>query len=120
MGNAIGSKAYVGPDDPPDLSDELLLDPELFGQFGEELWGGDMPEVERRPASAAGLTSSTMVAIWRLRPRVRLKGMISPPAISSTGLTSRAVPRRRCALPMRPLLARYSSVPTAKRTLALR
>src|ERR671910_2383248 len=46
MGDAICSKAYVGPDDPPDLSDELLLDPELFGQFGEELWGGDMPKVE--------------------------------------------------------------------------
>src|SRR5215210_930832 len=46
MGNAIGSKAHVGPDDPPDLSDELLLDPELFGQLGEELGGGDVPEVE--------------------------------------------------------------------------
>src|SRR5918993_4129836 len=46
MGNAIGSKAHVGSDDPPDLSDKLLLDPELFGQLGEELWGGDVPEVE--------------------------------------------------------------------------
>src|SRR5215213_4044448 len=46
VGNAIGSKAHVGPDDPPDLSDELLLDPELFSQLGEELGGGDVPEVE--------------------------------------------------------------------------
>src|SRR5918994_6318388 len=46
MGDAICSKAHVGPDDPPDLSDELLLDPELFGQLGEELGGGDVPEVE--------------------------------------------------------------------------
>ena len=45
VGNAIGSKAYVGPYDPPDLSDELLFDPELFGQLGEELRCGDMPEV---------------------------------------------------------------------------
>src|ERR687897_1264865 len=49
VGNAIGSKAHVGPDDPPDLSDELLLDPELFGQLGEELGGGDVPEVELTP-----------------------------------------------------------------------
>src|SRR5918993_3043912 len=49
MGNAIGSKAHVGADDPPDLSDELLLDPELFGQLGEELGGGDVPEVELTP-----------------------------------------------------------------------
>src|SRR5215203_3431374 len=46
MGDAICSKAHVGPDDPPDLSDELLLDPELFGQLGEELGGGDVPEIE--------------------------------------------------------------------------
>src|SRR5215211_4148843 len=46
VGNAIGSKAHVGPDDPPDLSDELLLDPDLFGQLGEELGGSDVPEVE--------------------------------------------------------------------------
>src|ERR671920_2381279 len=46
VGNAIGSKAHVGPYDPPDLSDELLLDPELFGKLGEELGGGDVPEVE--------------------------------------------------------------------------
>ena len=36
----------MGPDDPPDLSDEFLFDPVLFGQFGEELRGGDMPAVE--------------------------------------------------------------------------
>src|ERR687897_2771849 len=46
MGDAICSKAHVGSDDPPDLSDKLLLDPELFGQLGEELWDGDVPEVE--------------------------------------------------------------------------
>src|SRR5688572_20483368 len=46
VGNAIGSKAHVGTDDPPDLGDELLFDPELFGKLGEELRGTDMPEVE--------------------------------------------------------------------------
>src|SRR5215203_1831341 len=47
VGNAIGTKAYVGPNDPADLSDELLLDPESFGQLREELGGGDVSEVER-------------------------------------------------------------------------
>src|SRR5215211_8233743 len=47
VGNAIGSKAYVGPDDPPDLRDELLLDAELFCQLREELGGGDVPAVAR-------------------------------------------------------------------------
>src|SRR5215203_7455588 len=42
VGNAIGTKAYVGPNDPADLSDELLLDPESFGQLREELGGGDV------------------------------------------------------------------------------
>src|ERR687893_2103527 len=37
----------MGSDDPPDLRDEFLLHPELFGQLGEELWGGDVPEVQR-------------------------------------------------------------------------
>src|SRR5215210_5937365 len=54
MGNAIGSQAYVGSDDTADLRDELLLDPEPFGQLGEELGGGDMPEVERSSGLSSG------------------------------------------------------------------
>src|SRR5919199_4290954 len=46
VGNAIGSKAHVRPDDPADLRDELLLDPEPFGEFREEFGGGDVPEIE--------------------------------------------------------------------------
>src|SRR5215203_2115211 len=46
VGNAIGSQANVRPDDAPDLRDELLLDPEPFGELGEELGGGDVPAVE--------------------------------------------------------------------------
>src|SRR5215207_2571381 len=46
VGHAISSQANVGSNDPPDLCDELLLDPELLGQFGEELGGGDVPEVD--------------------------------------------------------------------------
>src|SRR5215208_7124779 len=46
VGNAIGPEAYVGTYDTTDLRDELLLDPEPFGQFGEELGGRDVPEVE--------------------------------------------------------------------------
>src|SRR5215204_3817112 len=71
VGNAIGSKAHVGPDDPPDLSDELLLDPELFCQLGEELGGGDVPEVE--------LTSSL-----RGRPDLLNDGRHLAPAASGT------------------------------------
>src|SRR5215210_5773684 len=47
VGNAIGPESDVRPDDTADLRDELLLDPELFGELGEELGGGDVPEVER-------------------------------------------------------------------------
>src|SRR5215210_530001 len=46
VGNAIGPEAYVRTYDTTDLRDELLLDPEPFGQFGEELGSGDVPEVE--------------------------------------------------------------------------
>src|SRR5215210_343445 len=47
VGNAIGPEADVRPDDTADLRDELLLDPELFGELGEEFGGGNVPEVER-------------------------------------------------------------------------
>src|SRR5215211_1882443 len=47
VGNAIGTEADVRPDDTADLRDELLLDPEPLGELGEELGGGDVPEVER-------------------------------------------------------------------------
>src|ERR687893_732752 len=46
VGDAIGPEADVRPDDTTDLSDELHLDPEPFGQLGKELGGGDVPEVE--------------------------------------------------------------------------
>src|ERR671921_1622346 len=47
VGHAIGSQADVRPDDTADLGDELLLHAEGFGELGDELRRGDVPEVER-------------------------------------------------------------------------
>src|SRR5215213_5981170 len=105
-------------DYPTDLRDELLLDPEPFGQLREELRGADVPEVERmsghdgRPDlldDGRHLSSATAGA---------LEGDYLPAGHLQYRPDIEAVPRSRCALPMRPLLARYSSVPTAKSMFA--
>src|SRR5215212_11187069 len=54
VGHAIGSQADVGSNDPPYLGDELLLYPELLGQFGEELGGCDVSEVDRMSCLHSG------------------------------------------------------------------
>src|SRR5215212_8496750 len=46
VGHAIGSQADVGPDDAADLGDEFLLDAKVFGELGDELRRGDVPEIE--------------------------------------------------------------------------
>src|SRR5215210_4339397 len=47
VGHAIRPRTDVGTDDPPYLGDELLLHAEPLGELGEQLGGGDVPEVQR-------------------------------------------------------------------------
>src|SRR5215218_1931754 len=54
VGHAIRPRPDVGTDDPAYLGDELLLYPELLGQFGEELGGRDVPEVQRTACLNSG------------------------------------------------------------------
>src|SRR5215207_2483635 len=49
VGHAIGSQADVGSHDAADLRDELLLNAQVLRQLGDELGGGDVPEVEGVP-----------------------------------------------------------------------
>src|SRR3712207_1636340 len=49
VAHAIGPQADVRPPGPAYLRDELLLHAEVLRELGEELGGGDVPEVERSP-----------------------------------------------------------------------
>ena len=93
----------MGPDDPAYLRDELLLDPELVGQLGEELGGGDVPEVELTACLDGRpdlLDDGRHLALAAARPFV---GDDLARPYPQHGPDVEGGPTRRCALPMRPL-----------------